>query len=153
MRRSGWRHLLARRAWPPSWLGLLWTTSCLSPFTTQHCAENMTEYAPSVKVKYTSLCNNFFYATKIRDEAQGRARAGDPPENHRGRRGAAPERGPCADHSERRSREGRGAEAHLLRPLPRAQGPLPGLHGPLLGAKPRTRALLLDRHRRRRRAP
>ena len=57
----------------------------------------MTDNDSAVKVKCTSLCNNFFYATKIRDEAQGRARAGDPPEDHRGRRGAAPDRGTCAD--------------------------------------------------------
>jgi hypothetical protein len=39
-RRSGSRHLLARRAWPPSWLGLLSPTWCPSPFYTQQCAVN-----------------------------------------------------------------------------------------------------------------
>src|SRR5215207_9392021 len=96
----------------------------------------MTENEPTVKVKCTSLCNNFYYGTKIRDEAQGRARPGDPPKDRRSSRGAAPDRGPCADHSERHSREGGGAEAHLLRPLPRTQGPLPGLYRPPPGAKP-----------------
>src|SRR5215204_6555414 len=96
----------------------------------------MTEYGPSVKVECTNLCNNFFHATQIRDEAQGRAHAGDPPEDHPSHRGAAPERGPGADHRERHRREGWGTEAHLLRPLPRAKGPLPSLHGSLPGAKP-----------------
>src|SRR5688572_16638864 len=96
----------------------------------------MTEYGALVKVRCTNLCNNFSHATKIRDEAQGRARAGDPPEDHRSSCGAAPDRGPGADHRERHSREGWGAEAHLLRPLPRAQGPLPSLLGPPHGAKP-----------------
>src|ERR687893_1216044 len=103
----------------------------------------MTDYGSAVKIKCTSLCNNFFHATQIRDEAPSRARAGDPPEAHRGRRGAAPDRGPGADHRERHSREGGGTEAHLLRALPRAQGSLPSLHGPLRGAKSRARALLL----------
>src|ERR687893_2958208 len=101
---------------------------------------NMTEYGPSVKVKCTSLCNNFSYATKIRDEAQGPAHARDAPKDRPGRHGAARDRGPGADHRERHSREGRGTEAHLLRPLPRAQVCLPSLHGPLRGAKPRARA-------------
>src|SRR5919112_4115010 len=96
----------------------------------------MTKYGLSVKVKYTNVCNNFFYATKIRDEAQGRAHAGDATKDRRGRHGAAPDCGPCADHRERHSREGWGAEAHLLRPLPRAQGPLPSLLGPPHGAIP-----------------
>src|SRR3712207_2143159 len=96
----------------------------------------MTDYGSAVKVKCTNLCNNFFYATKIRDEAQSRAHAGDPPTDRRGRRGAARNYWPGADHRERHSREGGGTEAHLLRPLPRAQGPLPSLHGPPPGAKP-----------------
>jgi hypothetical protein len=58
----------------------------------------MTEYESPVKVKCTNLCNNFFYGTKIRDEAQSGAYAGDPPKDHRGSRGAAPDRGPGADH-------------------------------------------------------
>src|SRR5215210_5499388 len=71
----------------------------------------LTEYEPPVKVKCTIMCNNFFHGTQIRDEAQGRAHGGDPPEDHRGRRRAARDRRPRADHRERRGREGGGAEA------------------------------------------
>ena len=58
-----------------------------------------------------------------------------------------------ADHGERHSREGGGAEAHLLRTLPRTEGPLPSLHGPPPGLESPARALLLGRRGRRRRAP
>src|SRR5215203_220939 len=113
----------------------------------------LTGYGPSVKVKCTKLCNNFSHAAQIRDEAQGRTHGGDPPEDHRGGRRAARDRRSGADHGERHSREGRGAEAHLLRTLPRTKGPLPSLHGPPPGLESPTRALLLVRRRRRRRAP
>src|SRR5919199_582110 len=112
----------------------------------------MTGGKPSVKVKCTNLCNNFFYGAKVQDEAQGRAPERDAPKDHRSRRGAAPDRGPGADHRERRSREGRRAEAHLLRSLPRAQGSLPSLYGPLPGAEPLAGASILGRCCRRRRA-
>src|SRR5215213_11247446 len=103
----------------------------------------MTGCDPLVKVQYTNMCNNFFYATKIRDEAQSRADAADPPEDHRSGHRAAPDGGPGAGHRERRSPEGWRAEAHLLRPLSRAQRPLPSLHGPLPRAKPPARPIPL----------
>src|SRR5215216_5378196 len=110
------------------------SASLLSLHSSVHI--KMPENEPAVKVKCTYLCNNFFHATKIRDEAQSTAHAADPPEDHRSGHRAAQDGGPGAGHRERRSREGWRAEAHLLRPLPRDKGPLPSLHGPLPGAKP-----------------
>src|SRR5829696_3472214 len=110
VRRSGSGRLL-RRAWPPSWLGLLWTTLCLLLSLHNTVQGTMTECGPSVKVECTNLCNNFFYGTKIRDEAQSGAHAGDAAKDRRGRRGAAPECGPGADHRERHRREG-GVQRH-----------------------------------------
>src|SRR5215211_2312036 len=63
--------------------------------------EIMTANGSAVKIECTKLCNNFFHATKIRDEAQSRAHAGDPPEDHRGHHGAAPDRRPGAYDRER----------------------------------------------------
>src|SRR5829696_3443571 len=60
----------------------------------------MPENEPAVKVQYTSMCNNFFYATKIRDEAQSTAHAADPPTDHRSGHRAAPDGGPGAGHRE-----------------------------------------------------
>jgi AcrR family transcriptional regulator len=38
----------------------------------------MTDYGSAVKVKCTSVCNNFFHATQVRDEAPSRAPERDP---------------------------------------------------------------------------
>src|SRR5215203_1101677 len=58
----------------------------------------MPENEPAVKAKCTHLCNNLFYGTQVRDEAQSTAHAADPPKDHGSHRGVAPERRSGADH-------------------------------------------------------
>src|SRR5215207_1266213 len=72
------------------------SVSLLSLHSSVHI--KMPENEATVKVNCTYLCNNFFYGTKIRDEAQSPAHAGDSPKDHRSGHRAAQDGGSGAGH-------------------------------------------------------